>query len=264
MLLKNEIIKMIHSKKNLVLIGCLLFMILSIVYIMFVNQRNILNDMPQIRNLNEQLKNDILNINSVIFLRQFSTEFIFRPVVPYFIFFMVITSVEIFGEDFFSGNMKFFINIDKKRINVFISKVLALFVYSIFIVALNIILAFVIGCLFFGTSFNGLPRIILIYLSSIIPVVSFSLIIGLISLYVENKKLSTIIGIASSIFITVADRLTGTRIFSPIGILGVMDRIKPINIQLSELIFPNMVSLIYLFVFLMAGIYIFKNKEYTY
>lgn len=263
-LLKNEIIKMIHSKKNYVLISCLIFMILAIVYIIFMNQKNILANTPEIRKLNPQLKTDILNMNSVIFLRQFCTEFVFRPVVPYFIFFMVVVSVELFGEDFFSGNMKFFVNIDKKRINLFIAKVLSLFVYSLFIVSLNIVLGFIISSLFFKMSFKGLFRIILIYLSSIIPVVSFSLIIGLISMYVQNKKLSLVIGIGSSIFLTVADRLTLTSKFSPIGILGIMDKIRPMNIQLNNLLWANITSLIYLFVFCFIGIYIFRNKEFSY
>lgn len=49
-----------------------------------------------------------------------------------------------------------------------------------------------------------------------------------------------------SIFTTVADRLTGTRIFWLIRILGGMDSVKSMNIQLSGLIFYNIVELIYL------------------
>ncbi|AOR25013.1 hypothetical protein [Clostridium taeniosporum] len=262
--LKNELIKMTHSKRNYVLIGCLIFMILSIVYITFMNQKNIINNMPQIQNLSEERKQDILNMNTAAYLRLFATEFVFRPIVPYFIFFMVVFSVELFGTDLFSGNMKFFMNIDKKGINIFIAKVLSLFVYALFIVALNIILGFVLSSLFFSVSFNGLFRIIIIYLSSIIPVVTFSLIIGLISMYIQNKKVSLVIGISSSILLTVVDRITNTRNFSPIGILGIMDNIRPLNIHLSQLCISNMVSIIYLIVFYFIGVYIFKNREFNY
>jgi len=263
-LLKNEIIKMVHSKRNYVLIGCLVFMILSIVYITFMNQQNILNNMPKIQNLDEARKQDILNMNTVIFLKQFATEFIFRPIVPYFIFFMVVLSVEVFGEDFYSGNMKFFINIDKKRISIFVAKILSLVVYALFIVILNIVLGFTISSLFFKVSFDGGFRIIVIYLSAIIPVVSFSLIIGLISMYIQNKKISLVIGIAGSIFLTVADRLTMTRYFSPIGIVSILEKIRPTDIHLSDLFMANLTSVVYLIIFYFIGIYIFKNKELNY
>ncbi len=261
--LKNEIIKMMHSKKIYILLAFAVFMILAICYMMHLDQNNIINNAPKTREYTKQIKMDVLNMNSVIFLRMFSTEFIFRPVVPYFAFFMVVFSVEIFGQDFFSGNMKYFARLDKGATNIFKSKVLILIIYSILVVAINIILGFIISSFVFKVSFNGLGRIICIYVSSIIPLASFGLIIGIMSMFINNKTISVTLGIIISVFLTVSDRLTITRNFSPIGVISIMERARS-SITLSSLFTANVISIIYLLVAYIIGKNVFKNKEFNY
>ena len=261
---KNEIIKMIHSKKMYILLVFVTFMVAAICYMIYLDKINIINDVPKTRQYTSHLKMDILNMNSVIFLKHFSTEFVFRTVVPYFVFFMVVFSVGIFGEDFFSGNMKHFIRLDKSHVNIFKAKVLSLIVYSLLTVFVNLVLGFIISSMVFKISFNGLGRIILIYLSSVIPVASFGLIIGIMSMFIKNKTVSIIIGIVTSIFLTVSDRLTFTSSFSPIGVLGLMDKVRADNISLRSLFLANVTSIIYLMVAYFIGKKIFKNKEFDF
>ncbi|MDD3224569.1 MAG: hypothetical protein PHX70_07685 [Clostridium sp.] len=258
---KNEITKMIHSKKNYILFFFLIFMIISIVFIMNSNKVHIENHTSS---LNKSISKDIINMNSVIFLKYFSTEFIFRTVVPYFVFFMVVFSIESFGGDFFGGTMKYYIIICKNHTDIFIGKVLSLFVYALFVVISTVFLGFIISSFAFKMTFYGLGRITLIYLFSIIPVVSFGLIMGLVSMFIQNKNISLSLGIMVAIFLTCSDRLTGTRNFSPIGVLGLMDKVRATNISFSALFTSNIVSFVYLVIAFFIGMSIFKNKEFNY
>lgn len=262
--LKNEIIKMIHSKKIYILLAFVTFMVAAICYMIYLSKGKIINNAPDALKYPNQIKMDILNMNSVIFLKQFSIEFVFRTVVPYFAFFMVAFSVEIFGEDLFSGNMKYFARLDKSKINIFKAKVLSLIVYSFLIVIINIVLGFIISSFVFKISFNGLVRVILIYLSAVIPIASFGLIIGIMSMYIKNKTISMSLGIVISIFLTVSDRLTVTSNFSPIGVLGLMDKVRAENISFQPLIMANIVACIYLLVTYFIGKNLFKTKEFNY
>jgi ABC-2 type transport system permease protein len=230
----------------------------------YLDKGHIINNASIARNYSYQLKMDILNMNSVIFLKQFSTEFIFRTVVPYFAFFMTVFSVSIFGEDFFSGNMKYFARLTKDHVDIFKTKVLSVIFYSALVVILTLILGFTISAFVFKLSFDGLGRIVLIYLSAIIPVASFGLIIGIISLFFKNTTISIAIGIATSIFLTVSDRLTITSNFSPIGVLGLMEKFRADNIHLSSLLIANVVSIIYLIAAYFIGKKLFKNKEFSF
>lgn len=255
---------MLHSKKLYVLMVFVIFMISAICYMIYLDKGHIINNASIARNYSYQLKMDILNMNSVIFLKQFSTEFIFRTVVPYFAFFMTVFSVSIFGEDFFSGNMKYFARLTKDHVDIFKTKVLSVIFYSALVVILTLILGFTISAFVFKLSFDGLGRIVLIYLSAIIPVASFGLIIGIISLFFKNTTISIAIGIAASIFLTVSDRLTITSNFSPIGVLGLMEKFRADNIHLSSLLIANVVSIIYLIAAYFIGKKLFKNKEFSF
>ncbi|MBI6874472.1 hypothetical protein [Clostridium aciditolerans] len=262
--LKNEIIKIMHSKKIYILLSFVIFMVLAISYIMYSEKNNIINNVPRTLKYSEQFKMEVLHMNSTIFLKQYSIEFVFRTVVPYFIFFIIAFSVEIFGEDFFSGNMKYFARLDKNTDSIFKAKVLSLIVYSFLIVVINIILGFVISSFIFGVSFYGLARVIFIYSSAVIPAASFGLIIGIISMFIKNRTVSLTLGIVFSIFLTITDRLAITSKFSPIGILGIMDKARIENITAKTLIIANITSCIYLVVAYFIGKRIFKTKEFYY
>lgn len=259
---------MLGSKRNYILLSFVIFMIVAIIYIIYLSKSNIINNIPKSQQFSSEIKWQILHMNGVIFLSQFSIEFIFRSAVPYFLFFMIVFSIESFGEDFYSGNMKFFANIDKKCTNILTAKILCLIIYSFLIVMINLILGFIISSLVFGVSFNGLGRIIVIYLSAIIPAASFALIIGIISMFIKNKTISLTLGFASSIFITVSDKITISRSFSPIGIIGIIEKFGTenvySNIPLESLIMPNIVAGIYLLSFYFIGKRIFSNKEFIY
>lgn len=255
---------MLHSKNLYILIGFLIFMIAAICYLINLDKGHIINNASITRKYSSQLKMDILNMNSVIFLKQFSREFIFRTVVPYFAFFMTVFSVSIFGEDFFSGNMKYFARLTKDHVDIFKTKVFSVIFYSALVVILTLILGFTISAFVFKLSFDGLGRIVLIYLSAIIPVASFGLIIGIISLFFKNTTISIAIGIVSSIFLTVSDRLTITSNFSPIGVLGLMDKFRANNISLSSLAMVNIVSIVYLIAAYFIGKKLFRNKEFNF
>lgn len=261
--LKNEIIKMLDSKKIYILLAFATFMILAICYLTHSQQNNIINNTGHAMEYPEQMKFNILNMNSVIFLKMFSTEFIFRPVVPYFIFFMVVFSVEVFGQDFFSGNMKYFARLDKRHTDIFRAKVLSLIVYSFLFLLITVILGFTISSIAFKISFNGLGRIILIYLSAIIPVVSFGLIIGIVSMFIKNKTISLTLGIVISIFLTISDKLTITRYFSPIGVIAIMEKARD-NVTLNSLLMADLIACIYLLIAYLIGKKIFQRKEYDY
>lgn len=255
---------MLHSKKLYVLMGFVIFMIAAICYMINLDKGHIISNAPITHKYSKELKMDILNMNSVIFLKQFSTEFIFRTVVPYFAFFMTVFSVGIFGQDFFSGNMKYFVRLTKDHADIFKAKVLSIIFYSALVVISTLILGFTISAIVFKLSFVGLGRITLIYLSAIIPVASFGLIIGIISLFFKNTTISITIGIVSSIFLTVSDRLTITSNFSPIGVLGLMEKFRANNIHLNSLIMSNIVSIVYLIIAYLIGKKLFQNKEFNF
>lgn len=262
--LKNEIIKMLYSKKSYILLVFVMFMVTAIAYMAHLEQNAIMSNASHTLKYTKEFKAEVLHMNSVIFLRQYSIEFIFRTVIPYFVFFMVAFSVEIFGGDFFSGNMKYFVRLDKSPTSIFKAKVLSLIIYSFLVVAINIILGFIISSLTFGISFHGLGRIIFIYASAIIPVASFGLIIGIVSMFIRNKTISLTLGIVISIFLTISDRLTITSNFSPIGVLGLMDKVRANNITLTSLLMANLTSCIYLAAAYFIGKRIFSTKEFRY
>ncbi|WP_343760805.1 hypothetical protein [Clostridium oceanicum] len=262
--LKNEITKLVHSKKLYILIGFIIFMAISICFIMNSQEARLESNPKEALEYSKEMLNDLLNMNSSIFLKQLGTEFIFRTAAPYFAFFMIVFSIGIFGEDFFSGNMKFFIRLHKDNSSIFKAKVLSLIVYSFLVVVLTLLLGFIVGIFFFGLSFKGLSQVILIYLSAIIPMASWGLIFGLVSMYIKNKNVSIALGIAVSIFLSISDKTTITNNFSPIGVIGYVGRVRFDGVDFKTLIIGNLVALIYFVVAYFIGKNIFEKREFSY
>lgn len=263
-LLKNEFIKMVHEKKIYILLGIMFLILISSVYIYNTMKGYVLSNSSEAIKYSTSWKYQLSNMNSIIFIDNYATDFIFKSGIPFFVIFISIFSIDCFGDDFYSGNMKFFANSDTNKSSLFKAKVLYLIIICLSIVILNLILAFAISSIVFNMKFQGLFRSILIYLSSIIPVVSFSLIIGLCSLFIPNKSIRISVGVSLCILTGIIDRLINSTYFSPIGIIALIAKKQIENISFIDLFMCNFISFLYLILAFFIGKSIFKAIEFKY
>ncbi|MBD7910677.1 hypothetical protein [Clostridium cibarium] len=263
-LIKNEFIKMIYEKKFYVLLVTIITMLIATLYIYMAMKNYAIADSIEAQKYSVEWKEQLKNMNSIIFLDNYSTSFIFKSGIPFFLIFVTIFAVDCFGEDFYSGNLKFFANLDTRGESLFKAKVVYLIIFSLIIVIINLVLGFISSSIVFHIKFQGIFRSLIIYLSSILPVVSFSLIVGLISMFIRNRAIRTVVGVGLCISVGILDKIVKVDYFSPIGIISIIASKQVENIKFIDLAICNSISLIYFILAFFIGKIIFKKIEYKY
>lgn len=77
----------------------------------------------------------LINITTQSFLKLFLTDFIYKPFIPLFLIFVGIISVNVFCDDYVSGNMKFFLISKMRKSQLYIGKVVYMFLVVLISVA---------------------------------------------------------------------------------------------------------------------------------
>lgn len=264
---KNELIKTFYHKQFHILLVFIIIMALFSTYIYADIQIKIINGEIEVNRYTEEVKQSYINMNGSIFMWNFLTDFIFKPMIPYFLIFMVLFSIKTFSEDNSSGNLKFFILDINNRTDIFYGKILYLFAIITIVVLINILLSFILGVIFFGIkgmTIKGLLFISSIYLLAIIPILSFTTLIGVCSLMLVSSNVCIVIGVMLSVLVSVIDRFTISKHFSPIGILTRLIDADIIDIKIIDLIKSNFIASIYFGVSIVVGILLFKEKDWIY
>lgn len=264
---KNELIKTFHHKQFYILLVFIIIMALFSTYIYSDIQNKIINGDVEANRYTEEVKESYINMNGSIFMGSFLTDFIYKSMIPYFLIFMVLFSIRTFSEDNTSGNLKFFILDYNNRVDIFYGKILYLFAIITIVVLINILLSFILGVLFFGVkgmTIKGLLSISSIYLLAIIPVLAFSSLAGVFSLMPGPSNVFIFIGIMLSVLVSVIDRFTISKYFSPIGILTKLIDVNVIDIRIFDLVKSNFVAFIYFGIAMVIGILSFRKKDWIY
>ena len=170
------------------------------------------------------------NFNGVTFSKMFLLDFIYKPYFSIYLIFISIIAVNVFSNDYKSGNLKFALLTNTTVTQLYLGKVLFMMLVSTIIVSINFILSLILGQIAFGGSIPvaELLEVLVLYFISVIPAVAFSLIISLISL----TKLSPNVIIGASIGVIILfgiiDTLTKFKYISPIGILSFFEQGIPL------------------------------------
>lgn len=220
--LKNETIKFINEKKLYIILGIVFVLVILgvIAYKDMIN--NVIIGDARIETYSQDFITTLQSFNGVTFSKMFLSDFIYKPYFSIYLIFILIIAVNVFSNDYKSGNLKFALLTNTTVTQLYLGKVVFMMLVSTMIVSINFLLSLIVGQIAFGGSIiiAQLVEVLVLYFMSIIPAVVFSLIISLISL----TKLSSniIIGgsIGAIILFGIIDTLTKFRYVSPIGILS--------------------------------------------
>ncbi|APC39152.1 ABC transporter permease [Clostridium estertheticum] len=173
---KNEIIKMLSSKKFYLLCAILIF---SIILMGTIGHR----------------------INANNFALATLDGIVMKPIVPIF---MVLVIAEVLTEDYSLGTMKFSLMTTIKKSDFIIGKLLFIALYAIIFMAISFIFSYIVGTITFGLGGKGdvlktLVFNIKCYGIIILPLLSFCAMISLLALLINNS--GTMIGLGIGIVI---------------------------------------------------------------
>ena len=224
--LKNETIKFINEKKLYIMLGVIFVLVILgvIAYKDMIN--NVMTGDARIETYSQEFITILQNFNGVTFSKMFLLDFIYKPYFSIYLIFISIIAVNVFSNDYKSGNLKFALLTNTTVTQLYLGKVLFMMLVSTIIVSINFILSLILGQIAFGGSIPvaELLEVLVLYFISVIPAVAFSLIISLISL----TKLSPNVIIGASIGVIILfgiiDTLTKFKYISPIGILSFFEQ----------------------------------------
>lgn len=261
--LRNETIRFLNEKKLYVIFAIIgvLVILATVAYKDMIN--NVLIDDIRSAGYSEEFKGLLQSFSGINFSKMCLTDFIYKPYFSIYLIFIAIIAVNVFSNDYKSGNLKFTLLTNTSVAQVYIGKILFMVVVSLMIVTINLILSLIIGQIAFGGSIilSELLNVVLLYLIAIIPAVVFSLIIGIVSLTKLNSNI--IIGSAIGIIITlgIIDTLTNFKYISPVGILSFFESNIPIISE--EILISCGISIVYILLLSFGVIEVSKRMDYS-
>ena len=260
--IKNETIKFINEKKLYIILGVVFVLVILgvIAYKDMIN--NVMTGDARVETYSQEFITTLQNFNGLAFSKMFLSDFIYKPYFSIYLIFISIIAVNIFSNDYKSGNLKFALLTNTTVTQLYLGKVLFMMLVSTLIVSINFLLSLIVGQIAFGGSIlmAELLEVIALYFISVIPAVVFSLIISLISL----TKLSpnVIIGGAIGVIILfgIIDTLTKFKYISPIGILSFFEQgIPAFN---NSMIINLIIGLIYMILLSMGLVKVTNKVDY--
>ncbi|MGH4124045.1 MAG: ABC transporter permease [Clostridium sp.] len=244
--LKNEIIKIISANKFYII----LLSILSSVILMAIVR------------ISFKAENSSVSLSVQTFLKSSLNGILIKPLLPIF---MIIIVAEIFSEDYAQGTMKFSLLTPIKKKDLIIGKLAFIALYSAVLIIFSFIACYIIGILFFGfgdrnTAFDSLITNIKLYAVLILPLISFSMIMSLIAMFIKGT--GAMIGAGIGIYFIM--------IFIDMGIKNAMYYTFSGGLLAFDLVGndPNMgilkliiSAIVYIILALIANVVVIKKKD---
>ena len=261
--LRNEIIRFSKEKKLYIIFAIVVVLVIlgSVAYKDMIN--NVLTGDIRSTTYSEEFKGLLQSFSGISFSKMCLTDFIYKPYFSIYLIFIAIIAVNVFSNDYKSGNLKFTLLTNTSPAQVYIGKILFMVVVSLMIVTINLCISLIVGQIAFGGEIilSELLNVVLLYLIAIIPGVAFSLIIGIISLTKLNSNI--IIGSSIGVIITlgIIDTLTKFKYISPVGILSFFESNIP-TISRGILISSG-VSIVYILILSIGIIKVSKKMDYS-
>lgn len=264
---KNELTKTFRNKQFYILLAFVIVMVSLSAYFYNDIRNNIIAGSVGINRYTPESIEIFKNMNAITFMSMFLSDFIFKATIPFFVIFMIIFSVRTFSEDNVGGNLKFFVLDVNNKVDICYGKLLYLLLIITIVVLINISLSFLLGLFVFGISeitIKEVLYVLFVYFSSIIPVLAFSSLIGIVSMVSSKSNTFIIIGIMGSVLISLLDKFTYSKYFSPIGIISKIADKDIFNMPMMDLVQSNFVALLYFTIAVVIGTVLFRKKEWVY
>ena len=150
--LKNETIKFINEKKLYIMLGVIFVLVILgvIAYKDMIN--NVMTGDARIETYSQEFITILQNFNGVTFSKMFLLDFIYKPYFSIYLIFISIIAVNVFSNDYKSGNLKFALLTNTTVTQLYLGKVLFMMLVSTIIVSINFILSLILGQIAFGGS----------------------------------------------------------------------------------------------------------------
>ena len=263
--IKNEFVKLIHQKKFIILFVVILLLCILAAYGYNDMRNGVLNHTAKSEDYGSAFKALIPNLNYIRFSMLFSSDFIYKPLLPIYLIFIAIIFTCVLSEDYLGGTMKFSLVSPITKRQLILGKILFMLAISALIALFNLGISLVIGYIVFGGGniISGeLLKVISIYIFSIAPVMAFGTMILLISLIIKNTSTVISTTIVLAIILNIVDNFTKTKNFSPIGLLAKFSDGYYVNI--SDGIVSMIFALAYIILFSAIILFKVKNEDIVY
>lgn len=194
--LKNEFIKMFNGKKFYILA---LLVIISIVIETIMGKSDVQSHM-----------------NAQNFFTSALFGMAMKPFVPMF---MVLVIAEAFTEDYSQGTMKFSLMTGIKRSELIFAKLIFIALYAVIFMLIVFVSSYIVGTITFGTGIKGEFFNNFIYnaklcASVILPLISFSVVMSFVALFMNNSGAMIGFGIGIDLIMMMVDRIKNVMYFT--------------------------------------------------
>lgn len=236
-ILKNEFIKMLHSRKFYIL-SAILIACIALEYTM-------------VHGLNAH--NCVLDALGGM---------VMKPILPAF---MVIVISDIITEDYTHGTMKFSLIAPIKRSELIAAKLLFIALYAIIFLTISFISSYILGIAFFGLESSGdfikdLIFNLKWYASITLPLVSFCTVISFIATLINNSGEVIGAGIGFQFIMIAVNRGIKNAIYYTFeGGMYTFDIMN--NISVHNILTFAITSCIYIFIFACLAAIVMKKKD---
>lgn len=239
--LKNELIKMVNSRKfyvlSSILIGSIILMAL--------------------------MKDN--NINAQNFVFETFAGNIMKPILPSF---MIIIIAEAITEDYVHGTLKFSLMTPVKRSGFIIGKLLFIYLYSLILLALSFLTSYIVCAVTFGPAMKaGFMKYFIFnikcYASIILPIFSFCTLISFIALFMGSSGETIGLGLGIQFMtIIIEHSIKNAVYFLPGAGMYMYDFVRSSG-ELNNISIPSIsiCACIYTAVLMCLSIIDFKNKD---
>lgn len=263
--IKNELIKFMYGKK-IIIIAFFIFCMICLSACVYTEMQNIaVMGLPKSLSYSNEFKSILTNMSGINFSYLVLTEILYKPILSFYLVFIALIAIDVFAIDSENGTRNTMLNTGISAKQIIKGKLLFMFLISMFIVLFNFIISIVIGKIVFAgnlTIFNT-TNLLVTSLVIILPALSVSIIIALLSESDINSKLITLISIGMIIILGFAGNFFDSfRIISPIGAASVFNDNFSIPKLNGELILCATVSFTYFIVVYILLNNVISNKDY--
>lgn len=216
-ILKLDFYKIFQKKGYLVCIGAVVLFVLSSAFAYSGATDDELNFLLQ-------------DFNAMKYIWLASTDILYQGTTLFSLMLLGIILSNLYLEDFKNGCYKYVIIAGVKKKSFFVGKVL----FTSLIVGSFVVFAFlcvtIVGIIFWGTNGINLKEFLdafLLYIVTIIPMVSFLFLLYDIALIIKNVRVINFIAVVLPLILGIVDSLSITKNFSPIGLLTIFNQSPP-------------------------------------
>ena len=223
----------------------------------------VLNRNPRMNSYPDKLIATLSELNGIRFAQLFLSDFIYKGFFFLYILSIVILTADIFAYDRENGTLKYTLLTGVTTKQVILGKVVVISALAFGLALLNFLISILLGVSFFGVSSFRMKELAIVLLMNILaafPGIAMGMIVSILSLSRLAAKSVLIICIGFSFILGIADTVTLSKFYSPIGTLFLFNE----NFPYITTDYAKSLIVSFIYIVVLMGLMLTKGKKIEY